>query len=136
MMADGTDGGPCDYDCKGSSDKILQCLLFESTAPKAPLVAVEYFIAKDLTCTLPAIQGHRYFHDHKVEVATGRVQILDVPAHKAAKLAEAAAETDGVLYQLWQPGQEVPDAAVRAVFPRVWSHGCSWANLLQPTVTR
>ena len=66
MMADGTPGGPFHHYCKGISDKILQCLLFESTDPKAPLVGVEYFVAKDLTRKLPAIQWHRHFHDHKV----------------------------------------------------------------------
>ena len=47
MMADGTTGGPYHHYCKGISDKILQCLLFESTDPKAPLVGIEYFVAKD-----------------------------------------------------------------------------------------
>ena len=56
MMADGTAGGPFHHYCKGISDKILQCLLFESTDPKAPLVGIEYFVAKDLTRKLPAIQ--------------------------------------------------------------------------------
>lgn len=112
MMTDGTVGGPFHHYCKGISDKILQCLLFESTDPKAPLVGVEYFVAKDLTRKLPAIQWHRYFHDHKVEVATGRVQILDMPADQAAKVADVAAGTDGVIYHLWPHGQEFPDGTV------------------------
>lgn len=112
MMPDGTPGGPFHHYCKGISDKILQCLLFESTDPKAPLVGVEYFVAKDLTRKLPAIQWHRYFHDHKVEIATGRVKVLDMPEDQAAKVAEAAAQTDGVIYHLWQHGQEFPDGTV------------------------
>ena len=82
MMHDGTPGGPYHHYCKGISDKILQCLLFESTDPKAALVAVEYFVAKDLSRKLPPIQWHRYFHDHKVEIETGRVQVLDMPEDK------------------------------------------------------
>jgi hypothetical protein len=120
MMADGTPGGPFHHYCKGISDKILQCLLFESTDPKAPLVGVEYFIAKHLTRKLPAIQWHRHFHDHKVEIATGRVQVLDMPAEQAAKVAEAAAGTDGVIYHLWQHGQEFPDGTVS--FPQSLGH--------------
>jgi hypothetical protein len=120
MMADGTPGGPFHHYCKGISDKILQCLLFESTDPKAPLVGVEYFVAKDLTRKLPAIQWHRHFHDHKVEIATGRVQVLDMPADQAAKVAEAAAGTDGVIYHLWQHGQEFPDGTVS--FPQSLGH--------------
>jgi uncharacterized protein DUF1264 len=120
MMADGTPGGPFHHYCKGVSDQILQCLLFDSTDPKARLVAIEYFVAKDLTRKLPAIQWHRHFHDHKVEIATGRVQILDMPDDQAAKVAEVAAGTDGVIYHLWQHGQEFPDGTV--TFPQSLGH--------------
>jgi hypothetical protein len=120
LMADGTPGGPFHHYCKGISDKILQCLLFDSTDPKAKLVAIEYFVAKDLTRKLPAIQWHRHFHDHKVEIATGRVQILDMPAEQAAKVAEVAAGTDGVIYHLWQHGLEFPDGTVS--FPQSLGH--------------
>lgn len=119
MMADGTFGGPYHHYCKGVSDKILQCLLFDSTDPNAKLVAVEYFVAKDLTRKLPLIQWHRYFHDHKVEIATGRVQVLE-PADKAKEIAEAASKTDGVIYHLWQKGQEFPDGTV--TFPQSVGH--------------
>lgn len=120
LMPNGEPGGPFHHYCKGISDKILQCLLFESTDPKAKLVAIEYFVAKDLTRKLPAIQWHRHFHDHKVEIATGRVQVLDMPADQAAKVAEAAAGTDGVIYHLWQSGQEFPDGTVS--FPQSLGH--------------
>lgn len=121
MMADGTPGGPFHHYCKGISDKILQCLLFESTASNAPLVAVEYFVAKELARTLPVIQWHRYFHDHKVEIATGRVQILDIddPA-KVKAIAEAASATDGVIYHLWEKGLPFPDGSVS--FPQSLGH--------------
>jgi hypothetical protein len=120
MMPNGEPGGPYHHYCKGVSDKILQCLLFESTDPKAKLVAIEYFVAKDLSRKLPAIQWHRHFHDHKVEIATGRVQVLDMPPDEAAKVAEAASGTDGVIYHLWQPGQEFPDGTV--TFPQSLGH--------------
>ena len=59
--------------------KVLQCLLFESTAPDAKLVAVEYFIEKNLARkNVPLIQWNRNFHDHQVEIDTGRVAILDI----------------------------------------------------------
>lgn len=116
LMQDGTVGGPYHHYCKGISGQILQCLLFESTDPNAKLVGIEYFVAKDLSRKLPAIQWHRYFHDHKIEIATGRVQILDMPADQAAKVAEVAAGTDGVIYHLWQHGLEFPDGTV--TFPQ------------------
>ena len=47
-MADGTIGGPYHHYCKGISDGMIQCLLFPSTDPKAPLISVEYFVGKEL----------------------------------------------------------------------------------------
>ncbi|NKB80448.1 MAG: DUF1264 domain-containing protein [Nitrospirales bacterium] len=121
LMPDGTPGGPYHHYCKGISDKILQCLLFETTAPNAPLVAIEYFVAKELSRTLPLIQWHRYFHDHKQEIATGRVKILDIDdPTKIKALAEAASKTDGVIYHLWQKGKEFPDGTV--TFPQSLGH--------------
>ena len=114
MMADGTVGGPFHHYCKGISDEIIQCLLFPSTDPKAPLIGVEYFVAKDLARKeVPLIKWNRNFHDHEVEIATGRVQILDIDDQKkVADIAAAAAKTDGVIYHLWQPGLQVPDGTV------------------------
>ncbi|HXF93922.1 MAG TPA: DUF1264 domain-containing protein [Nitrospiraceae bacterium] len=119
MMHDGTVGGPYHHYCKGISDKILQCLLFKSTDPQAQLIGVEYFVAKELSRKLPPIKWHRHFHDHKVEIATGRVQVLE-PADKAKEIAEAASNTDGVIYHLWQEGQEFPDGTV--TFPQSLGH--------------
>ena len=121
LMPDGTPGGPFHHFFKGISDKILQCLLFETTASNAPLVAIEYFVAKDLSRTLPLIQWHRYFHDHAQEIATGRVQILGIEdPEKVKALADAAAKTDGVIYHLWQKGKEFPDGTV--TFPQSLGH--------------
>ncbi|RMH35914.1 MAG: DUF1264 domain-containing protein [Nitrospirae bacterium] len=113
LMANGEVGGPFHHYCKPISDTVLQCLLFESTDPKAKLVAVEYFIAKSVTRkVLPLIKWHRNFHDHKVEIATGRVQVLDMPPDQAAKVAEAAAKTDGIIFHLWHKDQVIPDGRV------------------------
>ena len=113
MMADGKLGGPFHHYCKGISDELLQCLLFESTDPKAKLVAVEYFIAKDLARkNVPLIKWNRNFHDHKVEIETGRVKVLDMPDDQAKAVAEAAAKTDGIIFHLWHKDQVVPDGKV------------------------
>lgn len=111
-MADGTVGGPFHHYCKGISDEVLQCLLFESTDPKAKLVAIEYFVAKSVSRQLPLITWHRNFHDHNVEIQTGRVQILDMPPDQAAAVAEVAAKTDGIIFHLWHKDQNIPDGKV------------------------
>lgn len=114
MMADGTVGGPYHHYCKGISDEVLQCQLYESTDANAKLVAIEYFIAKDLARkNVPLVQWNRAFHDHQVEIDTGRVQILDIddPA-KVKAIAEVAGKTDGVILHLWGKDQVVPDGTV------------------------
>ena len=117
LMANGEIGGPFHHYCKGISDTIFQCLLFETTDPNARLVAVEYFVAKTVSRKLPLIQWHRYFHDHQEEIETGRLFILDVDdENKKKEIAQAAGKTDGVIYHLWQKGQEFPDGTV--TFPQ------------------
>lgn len=113
LMADGTIAGPFHHYCKPISEEVLQCLLFGSTAPKAKLVAIEYFVAKTVSRKeVPLIKWHRNFHDHKVEIATGRVKVLDQPPDKAAAIAEAASKTDGIIFHLWHDDQVIPDGKV------------------------
>ncbi len=120
VMEDGTVGGPFHHYCKGISEKILQCLLFDSTDPNAKLVAVEYFVAKDLSRKeIPLIMWHRHYHDHKVEIDTGRVQVIE-PADKAKEIAEAASKTDGIIFHLWQKDDKIPTG--RVTFPQSVGH--------------
>ena len=120
VMEDGTVGGPFHHYCKGISEKILQCLLFDSTDPNAKLVAVEYFVAKDLSRKeIPLIMWHRHYHDHKVEIETGRVQVLE-PSDKAKEIAEAASKTDGIIFHLWQKDDTIPTG--RVTFPQSVGH--------------
>lgn len=118
LMADGKIGGPFHHYCKELPEKkVFQCLLFETTDANAPLVAIEYFFAKEIARTLPLIQWHRHFHDHQEEIDTGRLSILDIEDKDTIKaIAEAAGKTDGVIYQLWQMGQQFPDGTV--TFPQ------------------
>lgn len=109
---DGTVHGPYHHYCKGVTPEILQCLLFESTDPHALLTDIEYFIAKPLARELPLKVWNRYYHDHEVEIATGRVQVLDVPEDKAKEIAEAAAKTDGIIFHLWPKGAPAPNGQV------------------------
>jgi hypothetical protein len=121
LMDDGTVGGPFHHYCKPISAEILQCLLFKSTDPKAQLVGIEYFIAKELSRKeVPLIKWHRHFHDHKIEIATGRVKVLDLPEEEAKQVAEAAAKTDGIIFHLWHDDQTIPDG--RVTFPQSLGH--------------
>ena len=73
---DGTVHGLYHHYCKPISEQILQCMIFESTEPKAPLVEVEYFVDKQLArSSIPLRKWNKHYHDHKIEIATGRVQV-------------------------------------------------------------
>jgi hypothetical protein len=112
-MEDGTVAGPFHHYCKGISPEILQCLLFESTDPNALLVEIEYFIAKPVArAAVPLKTWNKYYHDHEVEIATGRVQVLDMPEDKAKEVAAAAAKTDGIIFHLWPKGKAAPSGDV------------------------
>ena len=96
--------GPYHHYCKAVSPEVFECLIYESTDPKALLVQVEYFIAK--TVSRPNVSlatWNKYYHDHAVEIASGTVKVLDMPEAEAKKVAEAAAQTDGIIFHLWWP---------------------------------
>jgi hypothetical protein len=114
QMESGQVGGPFHHYCKPvQQGKIFQCLLFESDDPNANLVGVEYFVDKALARKhVPLIQWNRHFHDHEVEIATGRVQVLDVSPEEAKTIAQKAAGTDGIIFELWQEGAAIPDGKV------------------------
>ena len=105
--------GPYHHYCKGISPEVLQCLLFESTVPNARLTDIEYFISKSVTRAHVSVKTwNKYYHDHDVEIATGRVQILDMPEAQAKEVAAVAAQTDGIIFHLWPDGAKAPTGVV------------------------
>ncbi|MFN2431855.1 MAG: hypothetical protein ABR599_03380, partial [Gemmatimonadota bacterium] len=72
-----------------------------------------YMVAKSITrSTISREDWNRDWHDHAVEIAGGRVQVLDLPEAEAAELAEVAATTDGLIFHLWPHGSRIPTGRV------------------------
>ena len=118
---DGTVHGPYHHYCKPIKPEIMQCMIFLSDDPNAELVEIEYFIDKKLARTNVTLeQWNKHFHDHTEEIATGRVQVLDVPPEKAKEIAKALSNTDGIIFHLWPMGAKVPNGDV--TFPTAISH--------------
>jgi hypothetical protein len=110
---DGTVHGPYHHYCKSIKPEIMQCLIFLSTDPNAQLIEIEYFIDKTLVRKNVALaQWNKHYHDHAVEIATGRVQVLDVSPAEGKVIAAAAAKTDGIIFHLWPDGAKVPNGTV------------------------
>lgn len=55
---------------------------------------------------------NKNWHDHKQEIATGRVQVHDLPHDKAKEVADLVATTDGIIFYLWSPDDKVPSGRV------------------------
>ena len=55
---------------------------------------------------------NRNWHDHSQEIATGRVQVHDLPPDKAKEVADLVATTDGIIFHLWSQDERVPSGKV------------------------
>jgi len=89
-LVDGKQMGPYHHYCKVMApDPQIVCLIYESTEPNAVLTQVEWIYAKKMTrAAVPLKQWNKNWHDHAVEIAGGRVQVLDLPPDKAKEVAD------------------------------------------------
>jgi hypothetical protein len=107
--------GPYHHYCKVvSPEPVIECLIYESTDPGARLEQIEYIIAKSITRngSVTLANWNQYWHDHKQEISTGRVQVLDLPPEEAKKVAELISTTDGIIFHLWSDDEKVPSGRV------------------------
>src|SRR6266404_8615329 len=101
-LVDGKQMGPYHHYCKVvAPDPQIVCLIFESTESNAMLMQVEYIWAKSLTRpNVPLKTWNKYWHDHAVEIAGGRVKVLDLPEDKAKEVADIVSKTDGYIIHI------------------------------------
>jgi hypothetical protein len=107
--------GPYHHYCKVlSPEPVIECLCYESSDPGARLQQVEYIFAKSITRTgaVSLANWNKNWHDHTQEIATGRVQVLDLPPDKAKEVADLVATTDGIIFHLWTHDEKVPSGDV------------------------
>jgi hypothetical protein len=113
-MIQGHAMGPVHHYCKPiSPEPVIQCLLYDTADPNAPLTGVEYIVAKKITRSVVTLgTWNQNFHDHTQEIATGRVKVLDVPPAEAKKVADLVSTTDGIIFHLWPMGDRIPTGSV------------------------
>lgn len=106
--------GPFHHYCKRINSDVIQCILFESTDANARMTEVEYMVSKKLARSVIPKWSHRQnWHDHKQEIETGRVVILNPEDPKEQQsLAEYVSDTDGIIFHLWPQGAPIPDGSV------------------------
>lgn len=114
-VVDGKEMGPYHHYCKVlSPEPVIECLCYRSSDPGARLEQVEYIIAKSITRTgaVSLADWNRNWHDHKQEIATGRVQVHDMPPQKAKEVADLVSTTDGIIFHIWSHDDQVPNGRV------------------------
>ncbi len=110
----GKASAPVHHFCKPiTQDPVIVCLLYMSMDANAPLMGIEYIVAKSLTRPKVSLATwNANFHDHTIEIASGRVQVLDQSPEDAKKTADLVATTDGIIFHLWPDGDPFPRGAV------------------------
>jgi uncharacterized protein DUF1264 len=105
--------GPYHHFCKVmKSDPVIVCQIYDSADPNGMLKQIEFIIAKKLTRPAVSLDDwNRLWHDHAVEIATGRVQVLDLPPDKAKEVADLVATTDGIIFSFQFDG-DVPTGKI------------------------
>jgi hypothetical protein len=100
---DGDEMGPYHHYCKVlAPDPVIQCLIYESTDANARLSQVEFIAAKKLTRNQVSLKDwNSNWHDHTIEIAGGRVQVLDLPPDKAKEVADLVSTTDGLIVHFY-----------------------------------
>lgn len=113
-MVNGEVMGPFHHYCKViSPEPVIQCILFESELADAPMTEVEYIVAKSLTRNLvDREQWNVAWHDHAVEIASGRVQVLDMSEADAQAVVDLVMTTDGLIFHMWPAGSDIPTGDV------------------------
>jgi Protein of unknown function (DUF1264) len=107
--------GPYHHYCKVlSPEPVIERLCYSSSDPGARLEQVEYIIAKSVTRTgaVSLKDWNKNWHDHKQEIATGRVQVHDLPPDKAKEVADLVSTTDGIIFHVWSHDDKVPSGRV------------------------
>ena len=86
-------------------------LIYECTEPKGRLSQVEFIVAKKLTRNQVSLKDwNKNWHDHTIEIASGRVQVLDLPPDKAKEVADLVFTTDGLIVHFYYDGNFPPAA--------------------------
>ncbi|RAL14617.1 OBAP family protein [Aspergillus homomorphus CBS 101889] len=105
--------------CSHITEDLRQCLLYDSPAPNARLLGVEYMITPKLYNTLPASE-RKLWHTHEFEVKSGML-VMPAPRGVPSSVWEAAETAEmkdiiplyGKTYHFWQidRGDAVPMGA-------------------------
>lgn len=102
-VVDGHVSGPYHHYCKVlAGEPQIVCLIYTSTDSNAMLEQVEFIMAKPMVRTrVTRSRWNERWHDHTLEIASGRVQVLDMPPDQARGVADLVSTTDGLIVHFY-----------------------------------
>jgi len=114
--------GPFHHYCKVmSNDPKIVCQIYDNTDPNTTMTQIEWIWAKKLTRgNVPLAAWNKNWHDHEVEIATGRVKVHDMPDAQAKSVADLVATTDGLIYSFEMDKNGIPTG--RITVPQAVGH--------------
>ncbi|KAK6930647.1 Oil body-associated protein-like [Dillenia turbinata] len=87
--------------CAHQNEEMRQCLIFDSPAPDARLIGIEYIISENLFLTLPDAEK-RLWHTHEYEVKSGVLFMPGAPGQVQRQDLEKVSKTYGKTIHFWQ----------------------------------
>lgn len=94
--------------CKELSGGVTACQLYDSDAPNARLVGVEFIIGAEAYAALPEAE-QALWHYHKEELGVVDPVLPDMTEEEAAEFAKSVEETYGKIFLIWNtPQDELP----------------------------
>ena len=88
--------------CRSIGNGMLECQIYSSDNPNAPLVAVETIVPTAVWKTFPPSE-QALWHYHRVEIPLVHATMPDASAAEAKKVVASLIETYGKIYILWNP---------------------------------
>jgi hypothetical protein len=104
--------GPYHHYCKVIAPyPYIVCQICDTTDPNAPYDSDRVHHCPEAYTAGDRESWNRLWHDHAVEIAGGRVKVLDPPPDKAKEVADLVATTDGIIYNI-EYGGKLPNGKV------------------------
>jgi hypothetical protein len=88
--------------CRSIGNGMLECQIYPSDDPNAPLVAIETIVPAAVWKTFPPSE-QVLWHYHRTEIPKVSATMPDVSAAEAKQVVESLMETYGKVYILWNP---------------------------------
>lgn len=89
--------------CRQVNEDFMHCAVFDSGAPDANLVGIEYIVSERLFAELPQ-EERRYWHPHNGEILSGQLVAPGLPGPVEKELMRGKINSYGKTWHVWDTG--------------------------------